>query len=495
MLPFSTLIQLDRDAETAIYQQIAHQLAGLIRDGIIQPGARLPGSREMALLLQVHRKTVVAAYEELSAQDWTESIPRKGIMVSSRLPELKPRSFKAAQQAAPYAGNAPFAVANQLSLPEYPLAAKPHRLVINDGTPDSRLAPMDLLVRTYKELLSERYFKKMAPQASFAGTAALREALALFLRDTRGLSIGTENILVTRGAQMAIYLAAQMLLRKGDYVIVSRPNYYMADKVFEQAGAQLLRIPVDDQGIDVDAVEALCKKKKVRLLYIVPHHHYPTTVTLSMDRRMKLLDIIRRYQLTVVEDDYDYDFHYSSGPILPLASAGHGGNVIYIGSLTKTLSPSIRLGYMIGTADLIGQTTTLRRIMDIRGDMLLEDAIAILIRNGDIGRHLKKSNKIYHARRDYLAGLLTDQLPDFFRFRIPDGGMAIWAHLTPTRTLSQLALRVSEKGLRMNDGSYYFDGNEPSNSLRLGFAALREKEMEEAVDILKTALHEKTRRK
>ena len=481
MLPFPTMILLDRKAETAVYQQIANQLVKLIRDGIIQPGARLPGSRELAVLLQVHRKTVVAAYDELYAQDWIEVAPRKGISVSSRLPELKPKAFKAHARQPSYAGPAGFSFNHLLSLPEFSLPKNKPRLIINDGSPDSRLAPMDQLLRAYKELLTERNYKKYIPQSNFAGTPSLREALTRFLTDTRGLTMGPENILVTRGAQMAIYLAAQLVLKKGDSVIVSRPNYFMADKAFEQAGARLLQVPTDEQGMDVDAVEALCQKKKPRLLYVVPHHHHPTTVTLSMDRRMKLLDIIRRYQLVVIEDDYDYDFHYSSGPILPLASADHGGHVIYIGSLTKSLMPSIRLGYMVAPPDFIAQATRLRRIVDIRGDHLQEDALATLIRNGDLARHLKKANKIYQGRRDYFCELLTRELEDRIRFKKPDGGLAIWA--ASSLPLPLLSARAATMGLLINDGSYYND--KAGNGLRLGFASLQEKEMVEAVDILK----------
>ena len=483
MLPFPTMIRIDKKAETAVYQQIANQLVKLIRDGLIQPGSRLPASRELAALLKVHRKTVVAAYNELDAQDWIEVVPRKGISVSSRLPELKPKSWKAPARPPSYADPAGFSFNHTLPLPDFLLSKNKHHLVINDGSPDSRLAPMDLLLRAYKELLTDRNHKKFTPQQSFAGTPPLREAMTRFLTDTRGLTINPDNILITRGAQMAIYLATQLILKKGETVIVSRPNYFMADKTFEQAGARLLYVPVDEQGMDVDAIEALCKKKTPRMLYVVPHHHHPTTVTLSMDRRMRLLEIIRRYNLVVIEDDYDYDFHYSSGPILPLASADHGGNVIYIGSLTKALTPSIRLGYMIAPPDFIIQATRLRRLIDIRGDHLQEDALATLIRNGDLSRHLKKASKIYHTRRDLFCNLLTRHLEDFIHFNKPDGGLAIWAH--SALPLPLLATRASSMGLLINDGSYY--NGSAKNALRLGFASLREKEMEEAVEILKRA--------
>ena len=137
-------------------------------------------------------------------------------------------------------------------------------------------------------------------------------------------------------------------MKPGAAVIVGEPSYRMANMIFEHFGARLIKVPVDDNGIDVDAIENICKKKRPDMLYVIPHHHHPTTVTLSANRRMKLLDIIRNFKLPVIEDDYDYDFHYNKTPILPLASADHNGYVLYIGSITKSFASSVRIGYLVG---------------------------------------------------------------------------------------------------------------------------------------------------
>src|SRR6185295_15262133 len=152
MLPYSTLIVPDKKAATPVYLQISNRLINLIRDGIIKPGAELPGSREMSKLLNVHRKTVVAAYDELNAQDWIETVPRKGVLVTRKLPEIKPRSFKAVTPIPAYAGNTGFAFNKRMSFPMSSSAGPTHRLVINDGFPDIRLAPMEALLREYRSL-------------------------------------------------------------------------------------------------------------------------------------------------------------------------------------------------------------------------------------------------------------------------------------------------------------------------------------------------------
>ncbi len=468
----------------AVYVQIANSLVNLIRNGTIKPGVLLPSSREMALMLQVHRKTIVAAYEELYVQDWIETIPRKGVQVSQHLPEIKPRTFKQDNQVSGYKGGAGFTFKKLSASPAVTHKPLTHRLVVNDGFPDPRIAPVGLLLKEYRRLFDNTATMGLSMEGARAGSVSLRTAIASFLSGTRGLSINAQNVLISRGAQMAIYMAAAMILKPGSTVIVGEPNYFMANMIFEQFGATLIRVPVDENGIDVDALEKICKKKKPSLLYIIPHHHHPTTVTLSADRRMKLLQLIRQYNLPVIEDDYDYDFHYNRNPILPLASADHGGNVIYIGSLTKFLAPNIRVGYMAAPENFIREAVQLRMMIDIRGDNLMEEALAILSNAGHIQRHLKKSVKLYHERRDMFCSLLENELGDIVSFTKPQGGMAVWARFNTKYPLPLIAQRASGQGLYLSDGSHYSAGGINYNAIRMGFASLNEKEMVEVVRII-----------
>ncbi|WP_431214503.1 PLP-dependent aminotransferase family protein [Puia sp. P3] len=276
---------------------------------------------------------------------------------------------------------APFYVVGKGNM-RLPALTVPPRLIIDDGHPDSRLAPLELLGREYRARLNNRGGRQQVYATMTAGSPRMREAMVGYLADTRGMQASVPNILITHGAQMSIYIAAQLLLRPGDAVVVGEPGYYVATQVFENMGANLLRAPVDEYGIDVDAVERLCRGKIVRMLYLVPHHHHPTTVTLSPERRMRLLEIAEKYNFAIVEDDYDYDFHYSSSPYLPLAASGHNNRVVYIGSFSKSLSSSIRVGFMVGPEAFILEGVYLRRLIELRGDNHMEDALAELIRNG-----------------------------------------------------------------------------------------------------------------
>lgn len=442
----------------------------------------------MAALLEVHRKTVVAAYEELFAQDWIESRPRKGVAIAQNLPEIRPRTFKTSTTISAWAENAAFGFRKGIGLPSQASKAGAHRLIIDDGFPDARIAPVDLLMKEYRTLFHRPGVQRQIVFGDRAGSQNLRKAIARFLSDTRGLNIGPENILTTHGAQMAIYLAANMILKPGATVVVGEPNYFNANDIFVQCGAKLLRVPVDENGIDVDAIEKICKKKRPGLLYVVPHHHHPTTVTLNANRRMQLLQLIRAYKIPVIEDDYDYDFHYSSSPILPLASADHGGHVIYIGSLTKTLAGFIRVGFMVAPGNFINEASMLRRMIDVRNDSLLEEALAVLFKNGDIQRHLKKSVKLYHERRNIFCDILEKELAGITSFTKPAGGMALWVRFNKMHALPAIARRASTKGLYMSDGSLYNSGTVNYNASRLGFASLNQTEIEEAVHILKNVV-------
>lgn len=487
MLPYQTLIQVDKAAAAPLYRQVANCLITLIREGQLPPGTFLPSSRELSDLLHLHRKTIVAAYDELSRQDWTTTIPRKGILVSQRLPEIRPRTFRPGSRAGGYEGGTGFSFTSPPAYTKSHVHGRTHRLVINDGFPDAREAPLDLLLRECRRLAGSKVYVRSLMYGGAEGNDHLRKALSGHLSATRGLAMGPDNLLVTRGAQMSIYLAAAMLIRPGDKVIVGASNYRYADLCFEQLGATLVRVPVDEQGIDVEAVGEVCRKTRIRLLYVIPHHHHPTTVTLSAERRMQLLELIRAHNLPVIEDDYDYDFHYASGPILPLASADHGGNVLYIGSFTKSLALSIRMGFMVAPAGFIQETVRLRRLMDLRGDSLLEEALAAMIDNGDIARHLKKAAKLFHERRDVLCDALESRLGDLVQFKRPDGGMAVWTIFPPDYSIAALSARASGLGLLMGDGSFYrFEGQ--GNGLRIGFASLSAGEITEAVSILRACV-------
>lgn len=484
-----SLVQINKASSVPVYQQIANSIIAQIRRGTLKPESALPGSRVLADALNVHRKTVVAAYDELYAQSWVDSYPRRGIFVAKNLPDITPKALQQGIHPDNIPHQTHFSVdENRVPLSSFNKTHPPYSLVINDGFPDTRLAPIELLAREYRRFGNYQFTSKYLMYGPEQGSESLRFELAKFLAETRGIKVGMENIQVTKGVQMAMYLTAQVLLAKGDVVIVPEPGYPMANDIFAYAGAQLAFAPVDECGMDLNAVEDICKKQKVRLLYVIPHHHRPTTVTLSAERRMQLLELAMKYRFAILEDDYDYDYHYTSSPVLPLASADYYGSVIYVGSFAKTIAPGIRVGFVAAPQNLVVQLARLRRMIDRQGEQLLEEALANLLKNGDIGRHLKKTNKIYHERRDAFCSLLQEQLGDHVSFKIPGGGFAVWMQYLNGLNAKAIAAKAAEMGLSVSDGEDYFARSVNTEFIRLGFASLNLKEQEEGVGILKRAV-------
>lgn len=320
--------------------------------------------------------------------------------------------------------------------------------------------------------------------ADTQGSLALREQLSTHLNITRALNITADNILITRGSVMGLYLACTSLLKRGDRVVAGSPGWLGADTNFAQAGADLIKIPVDEFGIRVAELEQICSKKTVRLVYVTSHHHYPTTVSLRADRRIQLLRLSEKYGFIIFEDDYDYDFHYLNKPLLPLASADQQGTVLYCGSFTKTISPAFRVGYLVGPVNVIQHLAKLRRIVDRQGDEMLENAIAELLQDGIIQRHLRKSLRIYRQRRDMLCDLLRTELNDYLQFEVPDGGMSVWTCFDQKINLEKLALEAKKKDLYFSDGRIHHTPLNQQNATRLGFASSSIIELEQSTNIL-----------
>lgn len=484
MLPFKTLLKIDKNSPEAVFKQIASQLVLLIQKGILMPDMQLPSTRQLAADLDLHRKTIMVAYNTLIAEDWLVSKERKEYRVSTLLPIIKPRTY-ASKAKSSYKAE-PAIVFDRLDhVPSFPELSAGAKVIVDDGFPDVDIFPVERVSSEYRRLLTHQTLKKSNASWNLDGSPVFKETLSSFLNDTRGLNIDSENLVVTHGAQMAIYLAASLIIKPGDKVLVTSPNYFLADAVFRQLGAQLVTVPLDNEGADVEAIAEVLENDAIKLLYIIPHHHHPTTVTMSSARRAKLLELIRIHRLAVIEDDYDYDFQYQYSPYLPLASGAHDGHVIYIGSLTKVLGSNFRLGYMIATRGFLQAAIKLKMLIDMRGDALIEGTIASLMQSGEFSRFIMKANKLYSHRCDYAASLISSELSHMVEFKKPQGGMALWLKFKENDQLTSLIRKVTASGLRLIGVPYLKNKHLPHDAFRFGFASLNEKELEFAVDVIK----------
>lgn len=484
MLPYTTLIQLNRESSVSLYVQLCSNFITLITNGTLQPSDAMPSTRVLSKMICVNRNTVKLAYEELISQGWAIAIERKGIFVLSNLPVIS-RHKAAPAETDPMSQGGAFSWDNPFKNGPQNYNFQKSILTIDDGFPDVRLTPVDLLMREYRSISKKFYGKNFLKYGFPMGAESLREALSRYLANTRGLKLNPENILITKGSQMGIYLSAQLLLRPKDKIAVGISNYRSADEIFRYSGVELLRIPVDEFGMDIDVLEDNLKKEPIRAVYIIPHHHFPTTVTMSIERRMKLLKLAKEYRFAIIEDDYDFDFHYNNKPYIPLASIDHNHNVIYIGSITKTFAPALRIGFLIAEPKFVQACSSLRQLIDKQGDSLLEEAFASLYNTGEMERHFRKSIRIYKERRDLFCEILHTNFSDVISFSVPEGGLAVWALFDKEINLAELSRRALKKDLQIADGSFYNNEVFKPNGLRLGFAALTEKEIIQSLELLR----------
>ena len=482
--PFT--IELDRGQPAALPQQIARAISDGIQRGRLRPGDRLPGSRALAGTLKVHRQTVVTAIDDLVAEGWLVSRKTAGMFVAHGVPDASVGRFRAVQRRATAAPRRFGLDVVKGPEPELPAGRDPRVLLMSGSRPDVRLVPGDLIGRAYRRAASAAG-RSLLSYNHPAGALLLREQIARMLSATRGLPIGAESVMITRGSQMALVLLARALIRPGDLVAVEHPGYRPAWEAFTQAGASIVAIPVDEGGLDVRALERAVARRPIRAVYVTPHHQLPTTVTLSGPRRLQVLELARRERFALVEDDYDHEFHYSGNPVLPLASIDRAGLVAYVGTLSKVLAPGLRIGFIAAPPDLIEELVAHRSLIDLQGDHVLETAVANLFEEGLIQRHIRRMHRIYRSRLDALSSGLREHLDGFLRFTEPTGGTALWVRARSAAAIAQWARASRERRVSFDVGSAFTLTGTPSAAARLGFACLTEAEIARAVQALASA--------
>jgi GntR family transcriptional regulator/MocR family aminotransferase len=473
-------ISLDRDDRVPLFAQIARSISDDIRRGRLKAGSRLPGSRRLAKELGVHRNTVLAAYDELVAEGWIRTEAARGSFVRS---ELHP--IPLSRQRKP-----PTGMSNTLPYRLHPMDERPQRqgetpkglLNLAGGLPDPRLVPSTEIARALGRVLRRRG-RFLLSYGDPQGLPSLRKQLVSMLSQTRGVPATPDEIIVTRGSQMAIYLVTKALLGPGQIVAVEEYGYQPAWSALRSSGATLQPVPIDEEGLVVEALEAHAATGRLAAVYLTPHHQFPTTVSLSAPRRQALMDLARRHSLAIIEDDYDHEFHYRGQPVLPLASADPHGSVVHVGSLSKILAPGLRVGYVAAPTALIQRLVALRIQIDRQGDLSGEAALAELMEDGEVQRHARRVRRHYESRRDALLDALERELGDRVTVQVPAGGLALWARLETRHSVEAWARRCKDTGLHFTPGSTYHHSHRPGRHFRMGFAACTENELRRAAKI------------
>jgi len=473
-------VALDPDREQPLFLQLASAIADDIRRGRLKPGEPLPGTRELAGHLALNRNTVIAGYDELLAEGLVRTRVGGGTFVAEPAPLI-------ATPARATVDTPTYPVAPPLPQSQKSAPLAPGTLMLSSGMPDVRLFPARALARAFRRAIEHRG-RTLLTYADPCGHVRLRTELAAMLSRTRGLPATPENLMATRSVEQAIDLVARTLLAPGDIVAVEAFGYPPAWSVLRLAGAKLVPVPLDRDGLDVDALEALLARERVRAVFLTPHHQFPTTTTMSQPRRARLSTLARDHGFASIEDDYDHEFHYAGKPVLPIAAGAGGANVVYIGSLANLLAPGISTAFVVAPAPVFARLASLRAASDARGDAAMECALAELFEDGELLRHMRRMRRTYAARRDALVSALRRRLGHAIDFRVPDGGMALWVHVDDAIDVAAWVQAGERDGVRFASAQACDFFQREQAFVRLGFSYHDEAELDEAVQRMARAL-------
>lgn len=476
MLTWRMALTLDDRSSVPIFLQIAKGISLAIQEGRLRKGDALPGTRALGEQLGVNRNTVVAAYQELVAEGWLHTRAGGGTFVADHLPEITPAKGTPilAQGPLPFRINpAPGTQAQQ--------AFSPSVLSCLTGEVDPRMLPMEALARAYQRAArthDARQFTQENPQ----GNDRLRSALADMLSQAKALKATRDSLLLLPGLREGLALTCRALLRPGDGVAVEALGSHVYWDVLRCAGAVLHPVPVDEDGMQTEGLSALLDGAPIRLIMVTALRQYPTTVSLAPQRRKALLALASARGIPVLEIDVDSGFHYEGSPILPLAAEDGLGTVIYLGAFSKLLFPNLPVAFLLASPDLVRALVAWRKTLAQGGDPFLERAVAELLEDGEIQRHLNRLRRTSRERRDVLAQCLKAQLGEVVEVRPPSGGLAFWLRvLDPGLDVKAWSERAMHSGLAFRPGCDYTLDGQAIPWLRMGFGSLSPEELNEAV--------------
>lgn len=477
-------IALDRSSSTALYRQLYDQLRNAILSGRLAPGTRLPSTRELATELNIARNTVLNTFDQLYAESYLERRVGDGTYVSHQLPDdLLTVNEQPARARSKHHGPSRSNVASfrHVSVANYTGPPRPFRT----GTPALDAFPHKLWGR----LLARRWSNgtgEMLQYSDSAGYLPLRKAIAAYVSTTRAVRCVPEQLIITSGSQHALEIVIRTVLKPGDKVWMEDPGFLGARASFIAAGADLTPVPVDADGLNIASGMERCPDP--RLVYVTPSHQYPLGSTLSLSRRLALVKLAARSGSWVIEDDYDSEFRYVGRPLAALQGLDNEQRVIYIGTLSKVLFPSIRLGYIIAPPDLFDALLNARRLGGHQSPTLEQAVLADFISEGHFARHIRRMRVLYAERQQALVKAARSELQGLLEVSPSNAGMHLLGWL-PKQVDDHVAFRAAtDAGIEVTPLSAYCIVPPKRGALRLGYTGYKPREIWRATRRLAEAL-------
>jgi GntR family transcriptional regulator/MocR family aminotransferase len=466
-------VVMDRASGASLHAQLAEELKSRIQHGELTAGQRLPSTRELAHALRVSRNTVIAAYDTLLTEGYLDSRERSGIMVGRAAEAFRPTSAPSAVDRKP-----------EYARPPEPVTRFRSPAPFRPSQPDVRLFPVREWNRLRARLLRRGGEILNYHSVFSSGLDSLREIVADYLRDSRGVRCDWREIAITSGSQQALFLLSNLLVKPDDRVNMEDPGYLGARLALRQAGARIVPLPVDADGICLPQRD----KRPVSLIYVTPSRQFPTGHCMSLARRLELLQAAVRMRTWIIEDDYDSEFRYSSPPLPSLQHLDDHRRVIYVGTFSKILFPSLRIGYVVLPPELVDRFNALKHVAEDHGPLIDQATLAEFMESGAFYTHLRRCRRAYAERlQAFLDAVARYELP----IALPntDGGMNIagfvpegwndarlseflWQKTLDIPPLSRFSMKAKVAGLLF--GFTAFDPPAIDRALHLASKSIRE---------------------
>jgi GntR family transcriptional regulator/MocR family aminotransferase len=477
------IIAVDRKSAEPLHRQIYEGFRELILRRELTPGQQVPSSRELAVDLHVSRFPVLNAYSQLLAEGYFESRTGAGTFVSASMPEQKMSVAVPDAEASSRPAGPRNVAKRSLLYPEY----RAHPATRGWGAFGVHQPALDQFpFRIWSSLVARHSRNPHASaihQVNPMGTERFRAAVADYLRSARGVKCSAAQVMIVSGSQQALDIAARVLMDPGDSVWVEEPGYRLQRSVLMAAGCRLVPVPVNSEGMDVSA--GIDRARKARAAFVTPSHQYPLGVTMSASRRLQLLNWAQQAGAWIVEDDYDSEFRYESLPIASLHGLDVNSRVIYIGTFSKVLFPSLRLGYLVIPTDLIERFAAVRHVMDIFPPYLYQEVLADFIGEGHFARHIRKMRQLYGEKRAVLAESLGAEFGGELEIQGAEAGMHLTVTLPEEMRATELAASAAKQRLWLWPLSGSYIGDERRQGLILGFCSTPTEQIPRSVQKLR----------
>lgn len=469
---------LDRLSRVALSRQVASQLRQAIARGQLEPGQRMPSTRALSGALRVGRNITFEAYEELLAEGYLVGKDRSGTFVA---PDL-PHELRGERPGLP----TPQATARWLrrAVPEPQVedAATTNLLEFRVGQTDTSALPQAEWRRVWREVAD---IALPSDYAEPEGDGLLREAIAGYLKRARGLMCTADDVIITSGAVQGVNLIAHAVLEPGDRVGFENPGYRLARQIFQEAGAEILPLPIDNDGLRLEALPS--GPEAPVLVYTTPSHQFPLGVRLSIPRRLALLEWAGQNDALIIEDDYDSEFRYGASPLPALASLDSSGHVVYLGTFSKVLSPAVRVGYVVAPRVLRERLLRIKGKVDFHTSWPVQRALALLISQGHLERHIRRMRRIYAAKRALLSQALLPVRP-YARLTGLEAGLHAHLELDPAVDVQRVVLEARRRQLIVPRLDPHYLGAPDRYGLLLGYGGLSLPHLEQSAEILADAV-------